>query len=406
MIFNRPLIPYLLGIAAWFATWGLQFVMLPTIALIYLQVGAAKLALLQIMGSIPQILFLLSAGRVADHNDGRKILVLIHSLMLFPPLAIFWLLWSAHLTYWHMLIFSFSMGLFSSLSMPARDALLSRVDKKLDIQKAVMFALLAQFGAQLFGYILAGAVAPFTEIYVLPAMQFVILLIGLGAALALPSFPPIDHENHKNGAITWRNSLKIIYRSQTLLPVILGNMAVGILFVGLFMVGLPIIVRENFNGGQLEFSILNFCFWGGTIFTSILMMRRKPVHRQGRALCIATFLGSISLLLMASAPNFLLFSLCATLWGLCAGANMAMSRTVVQTNAPAYLRGRVLALYTLGFMGSAPLGAWVTGLIAEYISPQTAPLISGLSMIIFITSLIIFTSIWRIERIDPPIETN
>ena len=74
----------------------------------------------------------------------------------------------------------------------------------------------------------------------------------------------------RNSVFSGQSSAEI--RPMSTFPVILSTISVGIFFIGIFMVALPLIVRNVFGGGQMEISIMNFCFWGGTIFTSIISL--------------------------------------------------------------------------------------------------------------------------------------
>jgi MFS family permease len=164
------------------------------------------------------------------------------------------------------------------------------------------------------------------------------------------------------------------------------------------MVTLPLIVTQIFNGGQLEISVLNLCFWGGTIISTIGMMGRRPVERRGRAMMIALIVGCFALMLVPFAPNFAAVCAIAGAWGLAAGVNMTMARTIVQVEAPAEARGRVLAFYSLGFMGSAPIGATLSGIVTELVGPLITTFLCAASMLVLVTTLIATTPVWQIMR--------
>ncbi len=413
----HPLTAYLGGVGSWFASMGLQFVMIPTLVIITLGASASALAFVQMALSIPQLFLLIYAGSLADRSNGRTMLIIIHALAALPPVMLGWLVWFDGLQYWHMVIFAISMGLLSAFSMPTRDGLLTRVTQS-NVQKAVMMALLTQFGAQLIGFSLAGLAAPLAGPWALLALQCLALLIGLLSALALPSLPPHDHSGDtKTKAETsdttgtqndkdwddkdwndrgWKAGFEIVARSDKLYPVMLLMVAVGIFFIGIFMVALPLIVLNVFNGGQFEISIVNLCFWGGTITTILLMLVCRPIRQRGKAMGLSLIIGSLILLCVPVAPNFLVLCVLTNFWGLAAGVNMTMSRTIVQIEAPAYAKGRVLSLYNLGFLGAAPLGAMFTGLIAEWLGPQAATAIFATMMLLFTLWLLTCTPVLKI----------
>jgi MFS family permease len=397
-----PLAAYLFGVGSWFSSMGLQFVMIPTLAIIVLGVSANELAIVQMTLSIPQLLLLLYAGSLADKTNARTVLLLIHILAALPPMALGWLVYFDQLAYVHLIIFALSVGLLSSFAMPTRDALLTRVTSR-DIQSAVMMALITQFSAQLLGFILAGAAASLAGPRALLALQTLAILIGLVATLFLPSLPPLekttdeDDPNHVHDR-GWRTGYHIVIESKRLYPVFFSTLSVGIFFIGIFMVALPLTIRNVFDGGQFEIAVVNVCFWGGTIVTTMVLLNRHPIRRRGRAMVLAVMVGSLSLIGVSLSTDFYMVCGFVTGWGLCAGVNMAMSRTIMQTEAPAQARARVLAFYNLGFLGAAPLGAMCAGFATELLGPQLATGIFAGMMIVFTLWLITSTPVWVIDR--------
>lgn len=398
----NPMAAYLGGIATWFTSHGLQFVMVPTLVVVTLGGSAAQLAAAQVALALPQVFLMLYAGSVADKNDSRKILLVVNILAALPPMALGWLTYHEAVAYWHIIVFALFMSATFAFMVPTRDALLSRVASG-NMQTAVMMALLAQFGAQLLGYILAGAAAPFAGPWALLAMQSIALLVGFGLTLVLPDFPPIPHpqaEAAQSDKKDWKSGFKIVWNSPIMRPVIISSVGTGIFFIGIFMVTLPVIVTQVFGGGQLEISVLNFAFWGGTIASTMAMMARRPVERRGRAMTAALLVGCAALITVPIAPNFTALCVIAGVWGLAAGVNMTMARTIVQVEAPPEARARVMAVYSLGFMGSAPIGATLTGIATEFVGPLIATFASAVMMAIMILILIATTPVWSIMRRD------
>jgi len=391
----NPMIPYLGGIATWFAANGLQFVMVPTLVIITLGGTAGDLAAAQVALAVPQVFLMMFAGSLADKSDARVILLWVNLLAAIPPMMLGWLAYSGALEYWHIIIFGLLMSAGFAFMVPTRDALLSRVATG-HIQNGVMMALIAQFSAQLLGYILAGAAAPLAGPWALLLMQAIALVIGFLVTLALPDFPPVPGHEEENGG--WRAGFSIVWHSSVMRPVILSSVGTGIFFIGIFMVTLPLIVTDVFGGGQLEISILNFTFWGGTIVSTVVMMARRPVERRGRAMVGALIVGCFALMLVPLAPNFASVCAIAGAWGLAAGVNMTMARTIVQVEAPAEARGRVLAFYSLGFMGSAPVGATLSGIVTEFVGPLTTTFLCALAMLALVSTLIATTPVWGIVR--------
>ncbi len=395
---ERALLFYLGGVASWFINLGLQYVMVPVLATLYLDVTPLELAIAQFSLSLPQILLLIFAGHIADRVDARKMLLFIHALAMLPPAFICWMVVSDQLIYQHLIIYGLSMGVLLSFSLPARDALVSRVTKR-DTQQAIMMVLMTQFIAQLIGFSLAWGTSSY-GVWALPFMQIITQIFGLLITLLLPAYPSLvdkNAQNQKNDQQLLAGA-RTIFSSPILLPMTLASLATGILFVGLFMVGLPLIVKDLYGGGQSEIAIMSFAFWCGTIATTLFLMFRPPIHHQGRFMVYGSLLGSACVVVMAIAPTYPIFLLTCIAWGICGGFNMSMSRTALQSNAPAHLRASILAFYNLAFIGAAPIGALSLSLIIEDFGIRTAPLVSGGGMMIVFIFLLWRTQIWGITR--------
>jgi len=392
-----PQTAYIAGIVSWFSGMGLQFVIIPTLAAVYLNSTAQELAIAQMSISIPQLLLLFITGQIADRSNARRMLIGIHGLAIIPPFMTFWLVYSGNLTYWNIIVYGLCMGSLFAFSAPTRDALMQRV-MTTDIQRGVMASMIAQFTAQLAGFVLAGIAAPLAGPWTLPAMHAMVLAFGLFAAALLPNLPPIDHGPEPERS--WLSGVKVVMRSDLLRPTLILNFAVGIFFVGPFMVSFPLIVRDIFGGGQLEISVTSLAFWGGTIVTTVVMMRRSSIRRRGALMCFGVIVGSMGLIGACLAPSFVIMCACCTFWGLCAGFNMTMSRTIVQTAAPPRIRAQIMALYNMGFIGSAPIGAFAMGYLSPLIGQRLAPTLSGLAIILVTLFMVGTTNIARITDQD------
>jgi hypothetical protein len=83
------------------------------------------------------------------------------------------------------------------------------------------------------------------------------------------------------------------------------------------------------------------------------------------------------------------------IWGLAAGVAISMSRTIVQGAANQQYLGRVLAVYSMGFMGGAPIGSAIVGFAASELGPTTAALIPATGLALAAIALAMLTPLWR-----------
>jgi MFS family permease len=187
-----------------------------------------------------------------------------------------------------------------------------------------------------------------------------------------------------------------VSRSPVLRPVLMLVASVGIFFMGPFMVILPLLVRDHFGGDVAQLSLLGAAFPGGIILGSLVLLARG-LRRKGRAQLASLFAGSAALGGIALGTGFAGTLAAVFVWGVSMSVFMNAGRTLFQAAAPPTHRGRVLSIYALGFMGSAPLGAFLSGLLADAVGPLTTCAISALAMTALATGASLFSGLSKPE---------
>jgi MFS family permease len=180
--------------------------------------------------------------------------------------------------------------------------------------------------------------------------------------------------------------------------VVLMNLAVGLLFMGSFQVGIPLLVRDVFNAGAAELAALNAVHVVGAVVTMVSLLRYGDVLHPGRLLLLGVLLGVGGLSGMGLSPSFawvLFFNFC---WGVTGGMVMAMARALMQEGAPEGQRGRVMAFFTLTFMGAGPLGALLSGYLVESLGPRLALITPAGVMLLVILGAIARSPLWAYHR--------
>ena len=165
--------------------------------------------------------------------------------------------------------------------------------------------------------------------------------------------------------------------------------------IGAFLVILPIINADvyHFNSGGLRNIFITF--WAGAFCSSLAISRFRKLKRPGRLLLIAQFIGSAAILILVNGAPYWVFLVLVFGWGLAAGISIMMSRGIVQEAAPPALLARVLSIYQLGFMGGAPLGAALLGVIVDHAGPNLVILVPSIGMLSLIAYMFFFTPIWK-----------
>ena len=387
-----PLRLYLAGTASWFTAFGLQGVLFSWLVTMVLfetpeKVGTAQMALL-----LPGLLLLLVGGSLADHYGSGRVTFVAQVAAALAPLGLAAAIAVDGLSFTDMLIYAVVIGCIQAIITPARDGLLNAVSGG-RVQRTVMLASLMQFGFQLVGVVLAGF-ADVAGAIVLLCTQSALLIVGAVVFRPLSGLVPRAAQRTplmrsiREGAAT-------VLASPGLRSVCLQNVAMGVFFMGSFIVTMPLLVREVFEGNAQSLSLVNGTNAFGLALTITVLLKFGDIHRQGRALLLAQGLGAIVLAVGGVAPTLPHFILVSFVWGVCGGMAMTMARTIMQELAPPDQRGRIMAFYSLTFMGAGPLGALLAGFLVSRYGPQLALMIAASSMGLVVLLVGMIGPLWK-----------
>ena len=181
--------------------------------------------------------------------------------------------------------------------------------------------------------------------------------------------------------------------------VVLQNVAMGLFFMGSYIVTLPLLIRDVYDGTAVSLSWVNAANSLGLFLAISVLLKLGDVQKQGRALIISQWFGSVVLVVAGFKFGFEVLVLNLFVWGVCGGVAMTMSRTIMQEHAPADQRARMMAFYALSFMGAGPLGALLSGYLVTWFGPLVALRLSAGAMLI--VSLIVFLegNLWRLGNV-------
>lgn len=370
----RPLHLYFAGTASWFVNHGIQGVMFAWLVTIVLRespqmVGVAQMAML-----MPALLFMLVGGSLADRYGGRRVAVVAQAFSVVPVLGLLVVLAAGQLSFGIMIGFALMMGLAQAFVTPARDGLLNQVAEG-RIQHTVVRVTMIQFSAMLIAFVVVGQTDLAGPVPVI-AVQAIVLILGVLAMRRIPVAAPA-HRRPDTGM--WRDlsgsvatGLLTVMRSVPMRMVAIQNVAIGMFFMGSYIVTIPVAVRDIYGGSAADLAMLNAANAFGLALTSFLLSRLGHIRRPRRALLLAQALGAVALGTAGFGFGFPVFAACIFLWGGCGGIAMSMARSIMQEQAPYDQRGRVMAFFSFSLMGAGPFGALLAGAMAEWWGPGNA----------------------------------
>ncbi len=396
---------YMAGLWGYFLAGGIQGVLFPWIIAFVLHESSDRVGIAQMFSMLPMLILGLFGGAMADRVELRAHLMRLQFIAMVPPLLLAALIWNGILFYEMMILYALALSTLGGFIMPARDSMLSRVAMTSlggNIQRAVALAMSGQFLGQVGGYALG---SPAEYVGAAPLLILQALLLGFAAFTTsrLAVSPPVEHRapgTRRRPLRDVKEGLEAVWRDQRIRPVLLLMFFSGILFMGVFMVLFPLLIRDIYHGSSREIGFVFMSFFGGIGISSFALSRMRPIRRQGRAIMLAMCTGSGVMVLIHFEPPIWGVFLLAFCWGLAAGISMSQSRAIVQESATPALRARMLAGFNLGTMGGGPIGAVLIGYLIAWVGPLDAVLVPCGLMVFLWFAIYWLTPLWRVEA--PP----
>ncbi len=347
---------------SWLFTASLQW-------LVYvLTYKSSSLGLVNFASSIPTVLFGFLAGTLIDKFDKKKLFMLVLFLSAIPSFLI-GLLYQLHLINFYLLLFLvFVAGSISAFDIPLRNVIVSLIVPKNLITQAVSFQSLS--------FNLARALGPFIAGYFL-AMKKYALCFYLNALSFLPflffvkffiKIPPNQNLSSRGGfKASMKEVFKFIRERDEFLRLYLG--VIFFTFFGLsLMVLLPVIIHKGLGGESKAFTRALSFIGLGAMSGALFLIIKKNIKNKFRHLFIFECLFSFSFFLISLCTNLIfLFFLCYLL-GVSVSNFIPVANSFFQEKSPPEIRGRILSLYSMSFLGVYPFGTLFTGYLADLFS--------------------------------------
>lgn len=387
---------FLAGLGSWFGAWGIQTVVFQWLVVEGLGASPELVGTAQMMVLLPSLFLLLVGGATADRIDRGRALLLFHALAALGCLGLGLVVALGALSYPLLIAYALFAGTLQAFVIPTRDAQLSDVVDS-GLSRAVAGLTIVQFGGQGLGAIVAG-VARFVGAAPVLGLQAIVVLVGMLPLSRLPrrrahdaTTPPALHLRELPAGILE------VARSPVLRAVMLLNVTVGLTFVGAYLVLMPLLVRELYGGGADKMGLLASMIPLGSITVSLWILSRGGLIYQGRALLLGQGFAGLCLGALALGLPFWGAALSTVGWGLGAAFAINASRSLFQQYASVANRGRVLSVYSLAILGVGPLGAFLTGVVAERIGTLATFGAQSIAMTAIIAGAFIFTRFARVQ---------
>jgi Na+/melibiose symporter-like transporter len=324
---------------------------------------AGQVGILQALIGIPGIFLMLWGGASADRTDPRSLLVRVYSMSPLLPLFLLVVDQVNALSVWAVAVWGVAMGVIVSFSAPAQQAILNRVSGAA-LQRGVSAATGVAFVVQIGGFTLAGQMDQVGLSNVL-LIQAACLAVGAVAIRRIGAVPPPEDASQTSRLATIAAGLRATLNNRVVFQILTINLASSIFNAGAFNTVFPFIIKRVYDGDAALLGMMMAVFFAGAAFSNMVMYKLMPFAQPGKLFLIMQLSRILIVLLLWLQPSWWLLVLVIVGWGVNMGFTTTLARTIVQESAEPAFRGRIISVFTLGMMGSAPIGAIVLGFVIE-----------------------------------------
>jgi len=323
---------------------------------------------------LPLLLFGAWGGLLADRLPKRSLLTVTQTLMALPALALWALTAVGVVAPWMVFALVFTRGAINSVDNPTRQSFAIEMVGSERVVNAVSLNSVLIHSARIIGPAGAGIVIATLGVgpcFLVNALSFVAMIVALRAMDPVELRPaPVAAQG--DGAV--RAALRYVLRTPALAIPLAMMAVVGTLGYN-FQVVLPLLARFSFDGGASTYTALAVAMAAGSVVGALATGARG---RVGPGLLVAAAFGFGAVALLAAGAPTLPMEIAALVpLGAASVTFAAGINSSLQLAADPAMRGRVMALYSIVFLGSAPIGGPIAGWLSQSIDPRAALILAG-----------------------------
>jgi MFS family permease len=374
-------------IGTWMQTVAQSFLVLD------LTHSGTQLGLTLAVRFLPIFVFGPLGGLFADRMDKRRVLLVTQTLSGLLAGAFAILIATGSIRLWIVYLLALALGFVNVFDNPARQSFISEMVAPSDLANAVTLNSVAMNMARVFGAALGGVITAAIGLalcFGCNAFSFAAVLISLVAMRKSELFPAKRVAKEKGQV---RQGLRYVRGTPELLIPLVMIAVVGTL-AWEFQVTLPLMATNVFHGGAAAYGVMASVMGAGAVVGGLISAARP--RPRARALCLAAIGWGIAILAAAAAPNMALELVAMVFVGYGSITFNSFAKTTLQLAAKPEMRGRVMALWALAWLGSTPIGGPIVGWVGQSVGARWSLVLGGLPTVI--CGILALPALSRIDR--------
>jgi MFS family permease len=351
--------------------------------LVYRLTGSVfLLGIVGFFGQIPTLVLAPFAGVLVDRWDRHRILLITQFFSMLQSVGLAVLTFAGVITVTHILVLQVAQGIINAFDTPARQAfVVEMVEDRSHLSNAIALNSSMVTASRVVGPSVGGVlIAAFGE-----GWCFTVDAISYLAVIASLLAMRIEERPIRVSETRMLQELRAGFRYVTRFAPVRDSLLLLALVATMGMpytVLMPAIAATVLHGGPHTLGFLMTAAGVGALAGAVYLASRTSVLGLGRAIVVATVTFGVALVAFSFSGILWLSLLLLPFVGGGMMVEMAATNTIVQTIVADEMRGRVMAFYAMAFLGTAPLGSLMAGLVAAHIGPMRTIMIGGVACMI------------------------
>lgn len=332
---------------------------------------------------LPILVFSLIGGLVADLYNRRRILFLTQSMQALVAFALWGLTFYGHIQIWQIYVLTSIQAMAVSFDLPARQSLVPNLVAKEDLPSAFSMMSIAFDIGSIIGPGMSGMVIAYLgqhSTYLINGISFAAVIFAL---ILMGPVPQIISQEARERGINLAAIKEGIHfiRKQ---PIILSSMILDF-FAAFFSSAntlLPFVARDILHVGAVAYGWLSAAQSIGAVTAALIISQREKIHRQGAMLVGAVVVFGLATLLFGISTIFTVTIFALIIMGAADSVSTILRNTIRQLQTPDFIRGRMVSINQIFFMGGPQLGEIEAGLFAQIFGTPFAIISGGVGCIL------------------------
>ena len=321
-------------------------------------------------------------GVIADRLDRRRVLMAVQATMMVLALALAALTLSGLVEVWHIFTLAALLGVANAFDIPTRQSFVVEMVGHDNLANAIALNSSMVNGARLVGPAVAGVIVALIGegwCFLVNGLSYA----GVIAALALMRVGPLAAPPHA-AVSAWESVVEGFAFAWHTRPVraLLALLGLVSLMGMPYTVLMPIFADRILGGGASAYGWLMSAAGLGALAGSGALTLRRDVRGLGAWVAFGAIGFGVCLVLFSLSRHVWLSAILLVPTGFCMMLEMAASNTLIQSMVPDRLRGRIMAVYSMMFMGMAPLGALTAGALAAPLGAPVTVAMGGIACVL------------------------